>query len=131
MFVGNLIKARAFLTSKVPVRSVSNHSAQEFQDVLYEQDVGTRKVIFNRPQVLNALSLPMIRSLTPKLQKFDKNPTVNVIMFEGAGDKAFCAGGDIRSLYENGKDESKRHLVGKLERAFVQSQLCVGSGLFP
>ncbi|EQC27739.1 hypothetical protein SDRG_14488 [Saprolegnia diclina VS20] len=82
-----------------------------FEDVLYGNDVGIRSVTFNRPSVLNALNLPMIRSLAPKINKFERNPTVNAIIFEGAGEKAFCAGGDIRFLYENGKDPATRHLA--------------------
>jgi enoyl-CoA hydratase/carnithine racemase len=82
-----------------------------FDQVLYSQDFGNRTVTFNRPKVLNALNLPMIRNLTPMIQKFNRNPTVNCIIFEGAGDKAFCAGGDIRFLYENGKDPETRPLA--------------------
>ncbi|OQR87821.1 3-hydroxyisobutyryl-CoA hydrolase [Achlya hypogyna] len=82
-----------------------------FEEVVYGNDVGIRTVTFNRPNVLNALNLPMIRSLTPKINKFERNPTVNAIIFEGAGEKAFCAGGDIRFLYENGKNPETRHLA--------------------
>ncbi|ETW07394.1 hypothetical protein H310_01919 [Aphanomyces invadans] len=82
-----------------------------FEEVLYGQDVNTRTVTFNRPKVLNALNLPMVRNLTPMIQQFEKNPTVNTIVLEGAGEKAFCAGGDIRFLYDNGKDPETRHLA--------------------
>ncbi|RHY92095.1 hypothetical protein DYB37_002606 [Aphanomyces astaci] len=82
-----------------------------FEDVLFGQDVNARIVTLNRPKVLNALNLPMVRHLTPMIQQYEKNPSVNTIVFEGAGDKAFCAGGDIRFLYDNGKDPETRHLA--------------------
>lgn len=83
----------------------------DFADIVYGQDVGVRTVEFHRPKVLNALNLPMVHHLTKRFQKIEANETVNAVVFSGAGDKAFCAGGDIRSLYDNGKDPATRHLV--------------------
>ncbi|KAJ0399672.1 hypothetical protein P43SY_000045 [Pythium insidiosum] len=81
----------------------------DFADIVYGQDTGLRTVEFNRPQVLNALTLPMVHHLTKRLHKIEANENVNAVIFSGAGDKAFCAGGDIRSLYDNGKDPATRH----------------------
>lgn len=89
----------------------------DFADIVYGQDVGVRTVEFNRPKVLNALNLPMVHHLTKRFQKIEANETVNAVVFSGAGDKAFCAGGDIRSLYDNGKDPATRHLVRCLTRS--------------
>jgi 3-hydroxyisobutyryl-CoA hydrolase len=83
----------------------------DFADIVYGQDVGVRTVEFNRPKVLNALNLPMVHHLTKRFHKIEANETVNAVVFSGAGDKAFCAGGDIRLLYDNGKDSATRHLA--------------------
>lgn len=57
------------------------------------------RVQLNAPRSLNALSLEMIRLLQPKLDAWAEDPSVAAIWFEGSGDRAFCAGGDIMALY--------------------------------
>ncbi len=54
----------------------------------------------NRPQALNALSHGMIKSLTELLADWAVDDNIKAIIVRGAGAKAFCAGGDIRALYE-------------------------------
>ncbi|KTB68420.1 crotonase [Pseudomonas viridiflava ICMP 13104] len=61
----------------------------------------------NRPEGLNAIDLDMVRTLQRQLDSWADDPTVRAVVLRGAGEKAFCAGGDIRSLYEshqNGQD---------------------------
>ncbi|HSW03904.1 enoyl-CoA hydratase/isomerase family protein [Aquabacterium sp.] len=53
----------------------------------------------NAPASLNALSLAMIDSLAPQLQRWAEDPRVAGVLLDGAGDKAFCAGGDVVALY--------------------------------
>lgn len=53
----------------------------------------------NAPKSLNALSLEMIELLAEKLDTWALDPDVSVVWLDGAGDKAFCAGGDVVSLY--------------------------------
>lgn len=60
----------------------------------------------NAPKSLNALSLPMILLLTEQLNRWQSNDDIAVILLKGAGDKAFCAGGDVVSLYHHLKSES-------------------------
>lgn len=55
----------------------------------------------NSEKSLNALSLPMVELLLPQLQAWKDDPQVAMVLLQGAGDKAFCAGGDIRDLYHN------------------------------
>lgn len=55
----------------------------------------------NSEKSLNALSLPMVELLLPQLQAWKDDPQVVMVVLQGAGDKAFCAGGDIRDLYHN------------------------------
>ncbi|CAH0482262.1 unnamed protein product [Peronospora belbahrii] len=83
----------------------------DFADIIYGQDTGVRTVQFNRPEKLNALTLPMAQHLTQRLHKIESNNTVNAIVFSGNGGKAFCAGGDIRALADNGKDPATRHVA--------------------
>ena len=55
----------------------------------------------NAPKSLNALSLPMIDILLLQLKIWLADDAVAVIVFQGAGDKAFCAGGDVVSVYHD------------------------------
>jgi enoyl-CoA hydratase len=57
----------------------------------------------NRPKALNALTLEMTREIVAALDAFESDPSVSVIILEGAGERGLCAGGDIRGLYESAK----------------------------
>lgn len=63
----------------------------------------------NSERSLNALSLDMIRLLHPALQRWEQDDRVVAVVIQGAGEKAFCAGGDVRRIYagvrENGIDD--------------------------
>lgn len=63
----------------------------------------------NRPAGLNALTLDMVRSLSRHLQAWADDPQVHAVVLRGAGEKAFCAGGDIRSLYDSLKSGDTLH----------------------
>lgn len=79
---------------------MSRHAEPE---VLLEK-VGRAGVItMNRPKVLNALNLTMIRQIYPQLKKWESDDDTDIVIIRGAGDKAFCAGGDIRAVTEAGK----------------------------
>jgi enoyl-CoA hydratase/carnithine racemase len=66
-------------------------------------------ITLNRPTALNALSFEMIVELRRRLQRCARDPDVRVVLLKGAGDKAFCAGGDIRALYQSFKESGKLH----------------------
>jgi enoyl-CoA hydratase/carnithine racemase len=51
------------------------------------------------PSTLNALSLEMVDALTPALTAWQQDERVACVLLTGAGDRAFCAGGDIQALY--------------------------------
>ena len=55
-------------------------------------------ILLNRPRVLNALDIGMIRAITAALTAWRDDPLVHAVVMEGAGGKAFCAGGDIRAI---------------------------------
>jgi enoyl-CoA hydratase len=56
-------------------------------------------VTLNRPGALNALTLPMCRALDEGLQRWQADPAVGAVLIKGEGERAFCAGGDIRWLH--------------------------------
>jgi enoyl-CoA hydratase len=60
-------------------------------------------ITLNRPKALNALTLNMVRGIAGALDQWEKDAEIRSVAVRGAGDKAFCAGGDIKRLYELGK----------------------------
>jgi len=61
-------------------------------------------ITLNRPAAMNALSLDMIVLLRERLSSHAADSEVRAVLVKGAGDKAFCAGGDIRALYQSFKE---------------------------
>ncbi len=59
----------------------------------------------NRPEALNALNLAMARTIHRALFNGAADPDVERIVIEGAGDKAFCAGGDVALLARRGRED--------------------------
>ncbi len=72
------------------------------------------------PASLNALSLPMIQALTRHLRDWEQDPRVCAVLLEGAGEKAFCAGGDIRSFYHERQRMSDGELFRYARDFFLQ-----------
>ena len=68
-------------------------------ELLLDVRNGVARVTLNRPAALNALTFGMLEGLTERLDAWERDDRVRVIVLRGAGDKAFCAGGDIRALY--------------------------------
>ena len=71
---------------------------QDEQTVIARRDGRVGRIVLNRPQTLNALDLPMIRACARALETWRDDPHVHAVVIEGAGDRAFCAGGDVRAL---------------------------------
>jgi enoyl-CoA hydratase/carnithine racemase len=66
-----------------------------FKDLLYEKRDWVARITLNRPHVFNALSANMLRELTEAATDASWDDGVAVIVLTGAGEKAFCAGGDV------------------------------------
>lgn len=72
-------------------------------EILFEAKGGVGLVTLNRPQALNALTLAMVRALDARLCGWAEDKAIRCVVIRGAGDRAFCAGGDIRALYDSGR----------------------------
>ncbi len=68
------------------------------ESVIVRRDGRVGRILLNRPKALNALDLPMIRACARALDGWRDDPAVHAVVIEGAGDRAFCAGGDIRAV---------------------------------
>ncbi|KAJ8911962.1 hypothetical protein NQ315_012773 [Exocentrus adspersus] len=69
-------------------------------DVIIQNIKDKGVIILNRPKALNALNLSMVRKIYPALK--DWEPKKTLVIIKGAGDKAFCAGGDVKNVVEAG-----------------------------
>ncbi len=72
-------------------------------DIVCERRGAAGFVVLNRPKALNALNHPMVKGLAQALDEWESDPAVTRIVVTGAGDRAFCAGGDIRLVTEQCK----------------------------
>lgn len=70
----------------------------EDQAVLYSAAGGRGVITINRPDRRNAISPDVVRGISDALTQADADDSVRVIVLTGAGDKAFCAGGDLGGM---------------------------------
>ncbi len=59
------------------------------------------RIRLNRPHALNSLTFEMLQGIDAALTIFAHDPTIVAVFMDGAGERGFCAGGDIRALYES------------------------------
>ena len=87
----------------------------EPDDVLFNSYYGARTIELNRPVKHNALNASMIRKIIPRLLEWKRSDMANVILISGAGTRAFCAGGDVKTIAElnmegpDGQKESQKY----------------------
>ncbi|MEM3731569.1 MAG: enoyl-CoA hydratase-related protein [Candidatus Bathyarchaeia archaeon] len=70
----------------------------EFKYIIYEKSDGIATITLNRPEALNALSKEVVEEVMSALQDAEKDENTRVIVLTGAGEKAFSAGADIKSM---------------------------------
>ena len=64
-------------------------------------------ITLNRPKALNALTTEMCVALTETLVAWEADANIGAVIVTGAGDRAFCAGGDVIMLHDSGKKDGK------------------------
>lgn len=73
------------------------------EDVLFEKRGSLGLITLNRPKALNALTLDMVHAMRAQLDAWRDDRGIELVLIKGAGERAFCAGGDIRALHDSGK----------------------------
>ncbi len=81
-----------------------------FEDILYEARDGIARITINRPEVRNALRGQTYTELNEAFKLAAEDEEVGVIVLSGAGDQAFCSGGDVRGQAERTPEVGRRHL---------------------
>jgi enoyl-CoA hydratase len=112
-------------------------------DVLIRREGRAGRITMNRPAALNALTLGMVRKIWAALTAWVDDPAVHLVLLDGAGGKALCAGGDVRSLYDSRTQGSAlprtfwseeyplNALIGRYPKPYValQDGIVMGGGI--
>jgi 2-ketocyclohexanecarboxyl-CoA hydrolase len=76
---------------------------KEYKDIIYEIRDDAVQIVINRPEVMNAFRLQTLEEMIDALKRADEEKSVNAVVLSGAGDRAFCTGGDQKvHLSEDG-----------------------------
>jgi len=70
------------------------------EQTLIRREERLGRIVLNRPKVLNALSARQYHDITAGLKDWEDDSDIGVILIEGEGERAFCAGGDIRMVWD-------------------------------
>jgi naphthoate synthase len=100
--------------------------AGEFEDILYERADGVAKITINRPEVRNAFRPQTLAELRDAFGRARDDLEVATIIFTGAGNEAFCSGGDQRIRGDDGyigDDEVAQQGVGRLDVGDLHVQI--------
>ncbi|AHF02766.1 dihydroxynaphthoic acid synthetase [Marichromatium purpuratum 984] len=99
-----------------PIAWETPAGAPEYQDILYHQAERIARITINRPEVRNAFRPQTVRELIDAFRRAHLDPKVGVIVLTGAGDLAFCSGGDQRIRgHEGYRDEAGVEHLNVLE----------------
>jgi hypothetical protein len=105
-------------------------------DVLFETLNNAGVVTLNRPKALNSLNSSMVSKMLPKLLEWEKQKSLVIV--KGAGDKAFCAGGDVKAAIDQvegpkffGTEYNVNYLIGNYKIPYIAiiNGITMGGGL--
>lgn len=99
-------------------------------DLLVDRRGGVIYATLNRPEALNALNFPIIRGIAKLLDDAEHDPSVIAICFQGAGDRAFCAGGDIKAAREGGLAWKRGEMTLDATLEFFDEEYALNRRLF-
>ena len=102
----------------------------DFKDIIYEKRPGVARVIINRPEAYNAFTTYTQDELIKAFEDAARDDTVGVVVFTGAGNKAFCTGGDAKEAkagYRKGMLE-KDLMVKTLIREMLKPVIAAVNG---
>jgi naphthoate synthase len=96
-------------------------AVKDYEDIIYEKAEGIAKITINRPEVRNAFRPKTLFELSEAFNEARDDPATGVIIFTGAGDLAFCSGGDQRVRGDDGYKDDKG--IGRLNVLDLQVQI--------
>ncbi|MDP9869961.1 naphthoate synthase [Streptosporangium brasiliense] len=109
--------------ASVQVRAADWERSGEYEDIVYETAEGIAKITINRPERHNAFRPTTLFELRHAFNVAQEDPGVGVIIFTGAGDRAFCSGGDQKIRGDDGYVDKSTPHVGRLNVLDLQVQI--------
>jgi len=117
--------------------------ASQSDEVLIRREGRAGRITMNRPAALNALTYPMVGRIWEALTAWQDDPAVGLVLLDGVGERALCAGGDVRALYDSRgqgsglarafwREEYRLNaLIGRYPKPFVaiQDGIVMGGGI--
>ena len=82
----------------------------ELTDIRYEKRPGVARITINRPDALNAFTTHTTKELAEALEDACYDDRIGVVVLTGAGNRAFCVGGDAKEAESGYSSELGRHL---------------------
>ena len=101
-----------------------NQSTAPSNDILFERRDGIGRVTFNRPQARNAFTFAMYERLAQICEEADRDRAIKVLVFQGAGDKAFAAGTDINQFREFTTPQHALDYEARIDRVLGKLETC-------
>jgi enoyl-CoA hydratase/carnithine racemase len=101
-----------------------NQPTAPSNDILFEQRDGIGRVTFNRPQARNAFTFAMYERLAQICEEADGDRSIKVLVFQGAGDKAFAAGTDINQFREFTTPQHALDYESRIDRVLGKLETC-------
>src|SRR5438105_3136668 len=86
--------------------------SKEYKDITYQVRDGVVRITINQPEVHNAFRNQTLEELIDGLRRADEEKSANVMLLSGAGDKAFCTGGDQKAHMSEDGLYGPRGMVG-------------------
>jgi enoyl-CoA hydratase len=86
--------------------------------VLFERMGKLGLMTLNRPKALNALNMPMIELMHEQLDLWEADPEVTAVLARGAGDRAYCAGGDLKDTWQAMQDPELTWYINLFRREY-------------
>lgn len=99
-------------------------------EILFDIRGGIGFITLNRPEALNALNLNMIREMDRKLVEWADTVAVRAVVVTGAGDRAFCSGGDVKAVAIEAKAAKEGKGDGALGRQFFREEYTLNNRIF-
>jgi enoyl-CoA hydratase len=99
-------------------------------EIIFEVRGAAGLITLNRPQALNALTFGMVREMDKALISWAKDPAVKAVIISGAGDRAFCAGGDVKTVALEGLAARKSGGSSGILRDFFREEYTLNHRIF-
>jgi enoyl-CoA hydratase len=101
-----------------------NEQTPASNDLLYEIRDGIGRVTFNRPQARNAFTFEMYERLAKICEEADSDRSIKVLVFQGAGDKAFASGTDINQFRAFTTPQHALDYESRIDRVLTKLERC-------